>query len=1042
MLLSFPRRHRAWRPLWLTCTALALSTLLPGRLAAQATTQRFDVAADVAERSLKTLALQSGLEVVFSTEVTGGVRTNPIKGEFSPLAAAQRMLAGTNLEATQNSGEGAIVVSRKPPTPPEKNVPRAAQRVPSDRPNQNRDNAVDETPAIELSPFTVNSSADVGYLANNTLAGSRLNTSLKDTAASISVMTEEFLSDIGAFSVNDAMLYAGNLQIDQEETVSGAPTGNLMAEGFPSYRVRGMKASVARNYFVWNVPGNTYNIERIDESRGPNSVLFGVGSAGGIINASTKQAQFGRSRQTVSLSAGSFDTFRATLDANQPLVKNKLAVRLNALWSQQNTSRLYSETKEQRAHFTTLYQPFSATRVRAEIERGQTRDHVTRPWPLLDAIGIWNERNRPIRATQTASAPDAIARLAATTPRVTFIENNDLFVDLRGTLTTVASTAGRDEMITDRRVVDPKVNAAGNGAQRDTRFTTYSAIIEQKLPGTTFVSLAFNHQQYNFVGHDVQQPGGFTLWGDPNQMLPSGATAMQNNPFAGRYYVEANWFRRQRIERFNTARVTLSNEFNLRQWGRYRWAGMAEHEASTFARGVGREMWAGRPFNPLPENAANFVWRRTYVTEGDWKTYRIPEAIHHRIVNRVDPFTGQALTSKWVQANQNIDDDRQKQTTVLVGGQASWFEHRLIGTIGLRRDRVKIEDRGTARDAATNEIVVNYDDVTRSTETATTRTLGAVWHATKAISVTYNQSTNSALPSNAIRVIPGVKPEQGEGEGRDVGLAVDLFDGKIYLRGGYYKTAGRRETDFRNVEAIATQRNDRILDALVAARSISAADAQARRLASNGDYSDRESDGWEFRVVANPTNNWRLQANYTITDAIESNILPSVRAWAEENIAFWSRFNTAIPTSTVPSIAQEITNLRNDIAAQTEAEGRGAIGNRRFKGNVFTRYDFSQSWLRGLYVGGGYRYQSRMLIGRIASTGALQYAGSVVRTDALIGYRCKLPSNRGRANFQLNVDNVLDDTDPVILRYTAAGFVRRFTVQEPRTFRFSTTLQF
>src|SRR5678809_756046 len=114
-----------------------------------------------------------------------------------------------------------------------------------------------------------------------------------------------------------------------------------------------MKATVARNYFSWNVPGNTYNIERIDESRGPNSVLFGVGSAGGIINSSTKQAQFGRSRQAVSLSAGSFDTFRATLDANQPLVKNKLAVRLNALWSQQNTSRLYSETKEQRAHVTT-----------------------------------------------------------------------------------------------------------------------------------------------------------------------------------------------------------------------------------------------------------------------------------------------------------------------------------------------------------------------------------------------------------------------------------------------------------------------------------------------------------------------------------------------------------------------------------------------------------------------------------------------------------------------------------------------------------------
>src|SRR5688500_12882173 len=33
---------------------------------------------------------------------------------------------------------------------------------------------------VELSPFVVNTDQDVGYLAGNTLAGSRLNTALKD----------------------------------------------------------------------------------------------------------------------------------------------------------------------------------------------------------------------------------------------------------------------------------------------------------------------------------------------------------------------------------------------------------------------------------------------------------------------------------------------------------------------------------------------------------------------------------------------------------------------------------------------------------------------------------------------------------------------------------------------------------------------------------------------------------------------------------------------------------------------------------------------
>jgi hypothetical protein len=83
-----------------------------------------------------------------------------------------------------------------------------------------------------------------------------------------------------------------------------------------------------------------------------------------------------------------------------------------------------------------------------------------------------------------------------------------------------------------------------------------------------------------------------------------------------------------------------------------------------------------------------------------------------------------------------------------------------------------------------------------------------------------------------------------------------------------------------------------------------------------------------------------------------------------------------------------------------------------------------------------------MLIGRNATTGKLQYSGATVRTDALIGYRFKLPGNRGRGSLQLNIDNLLDDTEPVILRRTDTGFVRRFSVAEPRTYRLSTTLNF
>ncbi len=470
---------------------------------------------------------------------------------------------------------------------------------------------------------------------------------------------------------------------------------------------------------------------------------------------------------------------------------------------------------------------------------------------------------------------------------------------------------------------------------------------------------------------------------------------------------------------------------------------MAEEERSGFIRHTSVEAFDGRPFNSNPQNPANRVFRRFYVTEGEWATYRIPAALGHMIDQQVDPFTGRTLSTRWVQMNVNIDDDTQTLRTLLVGGPASWFSHRLIGTFGLRRDRVSIADVGTMVDPATNEFVVDYASVTRTSESAATRTFGAVWHVTPVLSATYNRSTNTALASNAIRVLPlSERAEQGKGEGQDIGLSLDVLDGRIFAKASYYTTAGRRETDFRSVGVIAQQRSDRILDALINAGQLSAAEAATHRVLANGAYSDRESDGWEFRLVANPTSAWRLQANFSTTDATEDNIMPEVHAWADQEIAFWSRFNTGLPTSAQPSIAQEIANLRDDLETQTSAEGVGAIGNRRHKANVFTRYDFSAPRLKGLYIGAGYRYQGKMLIARNLTTNVLQYSPATVRTDAMLGYRCRLPGNRGRASFQLNIDNVLDDTDPVILRRTDTGLVRRFSVAEPRTFRLSTTVQF
>jgi outer membrane receptor protein involved in Fe transport len=141
--------------------------------------------------------------------------------------------------------------------------------------------------AITLSPFEVRTDKDTGYTATSTLAGSRLNTALRDTPASISVFTKEFLGDIGAINVVEALDYALNGSREFTDM-----TGNVVTTNDVVFQFRGFTgASLGRNYFAWSLSSDSYNIERLDFSRGPNSILFGIGGPGGILNTTTKRAR-------------------------------------------------------------------------------------------------------------------------------------------------------------------------------------------------------------------------------------------------------------------------------------------------------------------------------------------------------------------------------------------------------------------------------------------------------------------------------------------------------------------------------------------------------------------------------------------------------------------------------------------------------------------------------------------------------------------------------------------------------------------------------
>ena len=117
---------------------------------------------------------------------------------------------------------------------------------------------------VELSPFTVNTSSDVGYVAGNTLAGSRLNTRLRDTASSVSVFTREFLDDIGITDLRELMEYTVNGEMDTNSQGASSEQnriigGHALTAGI---QIRGLIAGQGMDYFPSITPGDPYRRNR------------------------------------------------------------------------------------------------------------------------------------------------------------------------------------------------------------------------------------------------------------------------------------------------------------------------------------------------------------------------------------------------------------------------------------------------------------------------------------------------------------------------------------------------------------------------------------------------------------------------------------------------------------------------------------------------------------------------------------------------------------------------------------------------------------
>ncbi len=259
-----------------------------------------------------------------------------------------------------------------------------------------------EEDVLVLSPFEVNAEEDTGYIATQTLAGTRIRTDLKDVASAISVITKEFMVDIGATDNSTLLQYTTNAEVaGTRGTYAGLgngtsvdETGSLRAPG-GAQRVRGLaSADNTRDFFVTDIPWDSYNVERIDIQRGPNSILFGLGSPAGIVNASLNGAGF-RNRGSVEYRIGSYGSQRASLDVNQVLIKNVLSIRFDGLFNReryqqnpafQNDKRIFGAVRFDPQLFK---DPSYHTSIKVKYENGDIQANRPRIVPPQDSLTPW-----------------------------------------------------------------------------------------------------------------------------------------------------------------------------------------------------------------------------------------------------------------------------------------------------------------------------------------------------------------------------------------------------------------------------------------------------------------------------------------------------------------------------------------------------------------------------------------------------------------------------------------------------------------------------
>lgn len=874
---------------------------------------------------------------------------------------------------------------------------------------------------LAMSPFTVATEKDDGYMAADVISGGMLATNLLKTPTDTTVITRAFLDDLGVSNMQEAQLWLTSSDISGSSDLATNPTDFGFGASF-----RGLAATPnSRNFFRQGYTPEEYVVDRIEGSRGPNGILYGDALQGGKSNFITKRATFNRSFTTVRLRMEGYDvggTAAGYIDVNRKL-NDKLAARVNAQFKRGDQWYENSYDDHQGIALTATYRPWRGAEIRGEMEQNFIRTSNFRP-DLIDTLSSWDQTTTVSAALAANPATSTgLTRLTASgnapayyvySP-ATGVQNWLNFGRTAGSNLTMfpndAVNNGRKDIARFPVIPYRRFNLNDYNDRNEGHTLNYNLALEQRWDSGLVAEVAGDY--------NVKVASGDTLYYrntyiDVNRFLPTGAT----NPNFGKYFSEqpSGFNPIRTADYYSGARVAVAYPFKTDRFfgisqtfsavAQYR-----EHLTAYKSWGLYRDNGAMAPAGVLN---GNLIIRRWVYWDQRGTDMAPPESTatdKYRWVFTRDRHTTEHLGS------------------VQVNTVGSYFHDTLTFIGGVRRDAYHAANRDiTLRDPVTADPTVATGiatDVSVNTTTA-----GVTYFPIKPIGayVFTNHGFNPGL-TNTPKIDGNGTYNLAKSKGTGAGLRFNLLEGRVVGSVGWYDSF---ETDKFTSVALTTVNG--VWNAILAAGGPDKRLPQLGAIAAYSDSLSQRSSGWEGDLTANLTKGFRLSANIAFPETKQLQSLRDTKAYYNANLAEWQSF-----ASRFTAVKNALDTFSNSISGFTD--NRPLTGTYDYRANIFGNYTVQSGPLKGLSFGGGANIFGEQIIGNVTGKPFdFIFADKFYTLSASTSYTFKVRNQAIKA--QLNVSNLLDYKEPIFRGNVGAGVATFNGVQYRNDYYFMAARKF